>query len=150
MMAGMIEAAWFLSVICLTTRQSRTGHLFPQFKSVKCVITGPAGRCKSRNSAIGVITLKPWCACTNIPVGGWRSSMVRAALSVLMPKEFRSMSQPLPPREPVRPAVLSLARREAVLKDATRRWDLLAYLTDQLGRAFIETTTGRFGSASSA
>ena len=31
------------------------------------------------------------------------------------------MSQPLPPREPVRPAVLSLASRVATLKDATRR-----------------------------
>ena len=31
------------------------------------------------------------------------------------------MSQPLPPREPVRPAVLSLARRVAALKDAARR-----------------------------
>jgi len=31
------------------------------------------------------------------------------------------MSQPLPPREPVRPAVLRLARRATALKDATRR-----------------------------
>lgn len=31
------------------------------------------------------------------------------------------MSQPLPPREPVRPAVLSLARWVATLKDAARR-----------------------------
>ena len=31
------------------------------------------------------------------------------------------MSQSLPPREPVRPAVLSLASRTAALKDATRR-----------------------------
>src|SRR5450755_12297 len=54
-------------------------------------------------------------------MGGWRSSTVRAALSVSMPKEFRSMSQPLPPREPVRPAVVSLVRRAAALKDAARR-----------------------------
>ena len=31
------------------------------------------------------------------------------------------MSQPLPPREPARPAALSLARRAATLKDAARR-----------------------------
>src|SRR5450432_3671371 len=54
-------------------------------------------------------------------MGGWRSSTVRAALSVSMQEEFRSMSQSLPPREPVRPAVLSLASRTAALKDATRR-----------------------------
>jgi hypothetical protein len=106
------EPGWPWRRCCATSKIARS--------AATTACPGPADRCKFRNNGIGVITLRPWCACTNIPMGGWQSLTVRAALSVSMPKEFRSMSQPLP-REPVRPAVLNLARRATALKDATRR-----------------------------
>src|SRR5471032_1362304 len=50
----------------------------------------------------------------------WRSSTVRAVLSATMLRELRSMNQHRL-RKPVGPAVASLARRTAALKDAARR-----------------------------
>ena len=55
--------------------------------------TGTGSRCRSRRSAIAIITSRPPCGCTNIPTAGLPSSMARAASRGSTRTESRSMSR---------------------------------------------------------